>query len=140
MWYIHVALGEEMTSTGEGGQESRVDQTAAPGLRPAAFCRPLLAVLNASEGRRKRRARNTPPDAIGMTLKRDLLAGAVRDDPVPEAFEGWLFQHCLAAGAASGAVRAMVLGILQEWRLAAASPAFRQWLNAGAPSDDIGEV
>jgi hypothetical protein len=135
-----MAMGEEMTSTGDGGQESRVDRATAPGLRPTAFCRQLLAALNASEGRRKRRARNTTPDAIGMTLKRDLLAGAVRDDPAPEAFEGWLFQHCLAAGAASGAVRAMALDILQEWRLAAASPAFRQWLDAGAPSDDTGEV
>jgi hypothetical protein len=129
-----------MRSTGEGRQESRADHTAAPGLRPAAFCRQLLATLNASEGRRQRRARNTTPDAIGMALKRDLLAGAVCDDPAPEAFEGWLFQHCLAAGAASGAVRAMALDILQEWRLAAASLAFRQWLDAGAPSDDTGEV
>ena len=134
-----MALGEEMTTTGEGRRESPGAHAATPGLRPAAFCRQVLAALTAAEGRRKRRARNTTPDAIGLTLKRTLLAEAVRDDPTAEAFEGWLCQHCLTAGAASGAMRAMALDILQEWRLAAASPAFRQWLDAGAPSDDRGE-
>ena len=30
----------------------------------------------------------------------------------------------------------MARDILTEWRLAAASPAFRDWLEAGAPSED----
>jgi hypothetical protein len=30
----------------------------------------------------------------------------------------------------------MALEVLAEWRLATASPAFRQWLTQGAPSDD----
>jgi hypothetical protein len=30
----------------------------------------------------------------------------------------------------------MARDILTEWRLAAASPAFRHWLEAGAPSED----
>ena len=33
-------------------------------------------------------------------------------------------------------LRAMARDILDEWRLAAAAPAFRAWLEAGAPSED----
>jgi hypothetical protein len=105
-------------------------------MRPADFCRRLLAALEASEGRRRRRKRDTTPDAIGMTIKRDLLERAMRENPEPEAFEHWLLQHCLAAGAASGPVRAMAQEVLAEWRLAAASGPFRTWLERGAPSDD----
>jgi hypothetical protein len=111
---------------------------SAPGPRPAEVCRGLLAALEAAEGRRLRRKRDTKPDAIGLGLKRDLLVQAVRDDPEPEAFEGWLLEQCLAAdGTASvGAVRAMATDILTEWQLASASPDFRGWLAAGAPSED----
>src|SRR5437764_1099300 len=56
-------------------------------LRPAAVCRHLLATLDASEGRRKRRKRNTTPDAIGLTMRRHLLEGTIQDDPDPLAFE-----------------------------------------------------
>ena len=55
-------------------------------LRPAVLCRGLLDALEASEGRRKRRKRDTTPDAIGLGTKRDLLERAVRDAPDPEAF------------------------------------------------------
>jgi hypothetical protein len=105
-------------------------------LRPADFCRQLLATLIASDGRRKRRKRDTTPDAIGIAIKRDLLERACQDDPAPEAFEGWLLQQCLAAHAGRGALHAMTLEVLHEWRLAAASPPFRDWLCQGAPSDD----
>ena len=105
-------------------------------LRPADVCRQLLATLDAAEGRRKRRKRNTTPDAIGLTLKRDLLEGAVHDDPEPAAFERWLLERCQASGIADGPMRAMALEVLAEWRLAAASQPFRHWLAQGAPSDD----
>ena len=42
--------------------------TNAP-VRPAQACSQLLAALGASDGRRKRRKRNTTPDAIGMAIK-----------------------------------------------------------------------
>jgi hypothetical protein len=105
-------------------------------LRPADVCRQLLATLDASEGRRKRRKRNTTPDAIGLAMKRDLLAEAVQDDPEPAAFEGWLMGRCRASGISDGPVRAMALEILAEWRLTEASQPFRHWLGQGAPSDD----
>jgi hypothetical protein len=105
-------------------------------LRPADVCCQLLAALDASEGRRKRRKRDTTPDAIGMSVKRDLLAQAVEEDPAPEAFENWLLQKCLAAGLCNGPVHAMALDLLREWRLALASPSFQIWLSRGAQSDD----
>lgn len=105
-------------------------------VRPAEVCRQLLAALDASDGRRKRRKRNTTPDAIGITVKRELLERAVLEDPAPEAFEGWLLQKCLAAGLPSGPVHAMALDLLHEWRLAQASSSFHTWLCRGAPSDD----
>ena len=108
-----------------------------PEPRPADVCRRLLQAMDASEGRRKKRKRDTTPDAIGLGLKRDLLEGAVRDDPAPEAFEGWLLQRCLGARGASGPLRAMAMEILEEWRLARAAPSFREWLERGAPSDDV---
>jgi len=107
-------------------------------FRPATFCRALLSALDASEGRRRRRKRDTTPDALGMSLKRSLLDAAVADDPAPDTFEGWLLERCLDGAdlASFGASRAMARDILEEWRLAAASPAFRDWLEAGAPSED----
>ena len=108
------------------------------GVRPAAVCRELLEALAASDGRRKRRHRDTTPDAIGMAIKRGLLESAVAADPDPDGFEQWLLAQCLAAPPtqAVGAYRAMALDIVAEWRLARASPHFRQWLEHGAPSDD----
>jgi hypothetical protein len=106
-------------------------------VRPAAICRRLLAALDASEGRRRRRKRDTTPDSIGMAIKRTLLEETVRDDPDPGAFEGWLVERCASAiSAPSGSVRAMALDVLAEWRLAQTSGGFRDWLEQGAPSDD----
>lgn len=110
----------------------------ARALRPAEVCRGLLAALDASEGRRKRRVRDTTADAIGLGIKRAILEAASRDDPEPGAFEPWLLAQCLDAPAdvSIGAMRAMAREVLAEWRLAAASGDFASWLEAGAPSDD----
>jgi hypothetical protein len=106
--------------------------------RPAHLCAELLRALEASEGRRRRRKRDTTPDAIGLGIKRALLEAAVAEDPAPEDFERWLFARCLAAdGSVSvGAVRMMAVDVLAEWRLAEQSTDFRAWLARGAPSDD----
>jgi hypothetical protein len=109
-----------------------------PADRPARLCAGLLAALDASDGRRRRRKRDTTPDAVGLAIKRDLLESALRDDPEPAQFEAWLLARCLAAdGRASvGATQMMALDILAEWRLAQAAPDFLAWLTRGAPSAD----
>lgn len=100
-------------------------------LRPAAVCRRLLDALDASDGRRRRRKRDTTPDAVGLAVKRALLEHAAAEDPDPEDFEAWLAARCLEPGA-DGARRAMARELLDEWRLAAASDEFRRWLERGA--------
>jgi hypothetical protein len=107
-------------------------------LRPGDFCRQAFRALDASEGRRRRRARDTTPDAIGLALKRDLLERAAAADPAPAMFEAWLLEQALAAPA-SGPVRALCGEILAEYRIACVDPAFGQWLAAGAPSADVEE-
>ena len=104
-------------------------------LRPAEFSRLLLSTLSASDGRRKRRKRNTTPDAIGLELKRGLLERAAAADPAPDEFEAWLLQETLASPA-SGPVRAMCAEIWDEYAVARLDPDFSRWLTQGAPSDD----
>lgn len=105
-------------------------------IRPAKLCAELLGALEASEGRRRRRVRDTTPDSIGLGIKRALLEEIVRADPDAGAFEGWFVQRCLDAGVADGPVRAMALSIWDEWQLASSTEQFRRWLAEGAPSDD----
>jgi hypothetical protein len=105
-------------------------------VRPAEVCRQLLRALDASEGRRRRRKRNTTPDSIGLELKRNILEETVRQDPDPEAYEGWLLQCCHTTDGADGPLLAMAMDVLAEWRLAQSSTVFRDWLQQGASSDD----
>ncbi len=107
---------------------------AAP--TPAELCRGLLGALDASEGRRKRRARNTNADSIGLAIQRDIPEAVVRDKPAPDAFEGWLLQRCEAQGTGDGATRAMALAIWEQWQLTLRAPDVQAWILAGAPSDD----
>jgi hypothetical protein len=108
----------------------------ASALRPAQVCAQLIQATEASEGRRKRRKRNTTPDSLGMEVKRELMEAAIAADPDPETFEEWLYQQVLLAGPLSGATRAMAMQIHDEWQFAVASTGFRDWLAEGAPSDD----
>jgi hypothetical protein len=114
-----------------------VPGTSATELRPAVVCRQLLQALGASDGRRKRRKRDTTPDAIGMAVMRELLEAAIHDDPDPDDFEAWLFARVQSAAGLSGATRAMAMQVRDEWRFALTSGGFRAWLAAGAPSDDV---
>lgn len=107
-------------------------------LRPADVCRALLAALEASDGRRRKRKRDQRPDAIGLALKRSLLQRAVEDDPPADAFEKWLLDYaptCTGPGEA-GPAYAMARTVFDEWRLAHTLTEFRSWLEEGAPSDD----
>ena len=107
-------------------------------FRPADVCRALLAALEASEGRRRKRKRDQTPDTIGLAVKRDLLQRAVEDDPRPEAFEEWLLKYPLTCKAPelAGPASAMARAVFEEWRLAQVLGEFRRWLEQGAPSDD----
>jgi hypothetical protein len=107
-------------------------------MRPAQVCAALLAALDASEGRSRRRKRDQTPDRLGLEIKRWILEGAVREDPGPAAFESWLLDQCVTAskGPGGGAVRAMAQDVLFEWRLAQTVDPFHRWLSEGAPSDD----
>ncbi|MDQ4077598.1 MAG: type III secretion fhipep protein [Chloroflexota bacterium] len=105
-------------------------------LRPREFSHQLLQALDASEGRRKRRKRDTTPDKIGLNVKRDLLQRVIEDDPAPEEFEGWLLTEVLRMPAGSGPVRALAIQILDEYHVACQDPHFRSWLAEGAPSAD----
>lgn len=107
-------------------------------IRPADLCRALLAALDASEGRRRKRKRDQTADAIGLGVKRNLLERAVMDDPQPDAFEQWLLDYpraCTAPGEA-GPAFAMARAVYDEWRLAHTLGEFRLWLEQGAPSED----
>ena len=102
---------------------------------PAGVATRLLAALQASEGRRRRRKRNTTADAIGLEIKRALLAKVAEEAPSADDFEAWLAERCAEEGG-GGDIRAMALEILEEWRLAQVSPELLAWLERGAPSDD----
>jgi hypothetical protein len=110
-------------------------------FRPADVCRSLLAALEASEGRRRKRKRDQTPDAFGLAIKRDLLRRAVEDDPQPEAFEAWLWHYPQTCERPElvGPAFAMARAVFEEWRLAHALGEFRQWLEQGAPSDDAND-
>jgi hypothetical protein len=104
-------------------------------MRPADFARQSLASIDASEGRRRRRKRDTTPDRIGLDIKRTLLFGTAESDPSPSDYEGWLLGQVITSPA-PGAVRALAAELLDEYRLASADPQFHKWLAEGAPSDD----
>jgi hypothetical protein len=103
---------------------------------PVELCSGLLHALDASEGRRRRRSRNTTADSIGLAIQRGLLEDAVREGPTPESFERWLQERCVAQGESDGAHRAMALLIWHEWQLASQAEDVSAWLVAGARSDD----
>jgi hypothetical protein len=105
-------------------------------LTPADVCSGLLSALDASEGRRRRRSRNTTADSIGLAIQRGLLEDAVRERPSEEGFERWLQERCAAQGESDGAHRAMALLIWHEWKLASQAEDVGAWLVSGAQSDD----
>ena len=72
-------------------------------------------------------------------IKRRLLERAVEEDPEPHRFEQWLLNSALAIDAdleSAGAARAMARNIFEEWQMFHRLDNFREWLDAGAPSQD----
>jgi hypothetical protein len=107
-------------------------------IRPADVCRALLAALDASDGRRRKRKRDQTADTSGLAMKRTLLERAVAQDPSPDAFERWLldFPSAWAGQGEAGAALAMARLVFEEWNLAHSLGEFREWLEQGAPSED----
>jgi hypothetical protein len=105
--------------------------TAQSPARPADFCAYQLAQLDAIEARRKRRARDTTPDSIGLGIKRDLLSRAIAEQPAPETFEAWLLEQVITAPA-GGPVHALATEILAEYHIAIHDPTFAAWLAESA--------
>lgn len=118
-----------------------VTEDSSETLRPADVCRALLAALEASEGRRRKRKRDQTADAFGLGIKRDLLRRAVETDPEPDAFEAWLLAYpgTCDAPELAGPALAMARAVFEEWRLAHSMGEFRRWLEQGAPSEDTGK-
>lgn len=105
---------------------------------PSEVCRALLAALDASEGRRRKRKRDQTADAFGLAVKRDLLERVIAEDPPADAFEEWLFNYPMTCDAPemAGPALAMARAVFEEWRLAHTLRDFKRWLEHGAPSDD----
>ncbi|HSE86094.1 MAG TPA: hypothetical protein VLJ79_07750 [Candidatus Binatia bacterium] len=135
-------MTEQSPTTAKRGADFLTPMTttndSAKSLRPSEVCKALLAALDASDGRRRKRKRDQTPDTIGLSIKRELLEHVVQDDPNPEAFDEWLLNYPMkcATPESSGAVSAMARSVLEEWRLAHSLEEFRVWLDRGAPSDD----
>ena len=104
-------------------------------IRPAQFCRFLLRTLDAAEAQTRRRKRDQRPDHIGLGIRRHLLERAIADGPEECDFERWLLEQVLVSED-PGALRAMAVLILDEFRFAATQPEFTAWLKAGAPNAD----
>jgi hypothetical protein len=106
--------------------------------RPSEICRALLAALDASDGRRRKRKRDQTADAFGLAVKRELLQRVVDEDPPPDAFEEWLFNYptTCARPELAGPALAMARAVFEEWRLTHTLRDFKRWLEQGAPSDD----
>src|SRR3982751_1514796 len=88
-------------------------------LRPADVCLALLAALDASDGRQRKRKRDQTPDKFGLSIKRDLLRRVIEDDPQPDSFEAWLLDYPSNCGAPEleGAALAMARAVFEDWRL-----------------------
>jgi hypothetical protein len=117
--------------------KSRFSGKLMEAIRPSEVCRALLTALEAAEGRRRSRKRDQTPDAIGLGIKRDILAAVVAADPDPENFESWLLEYPLrCAPELAGPVTAMARAVFDEWNLAHSLGDFKTWLDRGAPSED----
>ena len=86
---------------------------------PRAFA---LLLLGSGEAAPRQRARDQQADDAGLDLKRRLLAEVVARDPAPADFEAELLAVVDDFGPPTGPTRAVALGVLEEWRLAATSP------------------
>lgn len=103
-------------------------------LRPKDLAVLLLASGDLSP---RQRARDQQADVAGSALKARLLNALVVLDPEPEHLEATLEQLIVSFSPPSGPIRAIAVGVLEEWRAACTSPAFAEWLLAQAVQEGI---
>jgi hypothetical protein len=81
-----------------------------------------LLLLGSGEAAPRTRARDQQADDAGLDLKRRVLMEVVTRDPGADEFEGVLLTIVDDLGLPPGPTRAVAVGILEEWQLAASSP------------------
>ena len=94
-------------------------------LRPRDFA---LLLLGSGDLAPRQRARDQQADRAGLDLKRRILGELVARDPEPEEMEAALMEAAEAAGPPTGPARSVAAVVLEEWRLASASPAWVELL------------
>jgi len=90
-------------------------------LRPRDFALLLLASGGAAP---RQRARDQQADRAGLELRRRLLTALVDLDPEAEGLEEALLAIVEEQAPPHGPARAVAVGLLEEWRAAAAAPAW----------------
>jgi hypothetical protein len=73
----------------------------------------------------RQRARDQQADVAGLELKRRLLDRLAAIDPEPAMLEPTLLAIVNAFGQPMGPTRALALSIVEEWRIACATP---EWM------------
>jgi len=91
-------------------------------LRPADFA---LLLLSSGDVMPRQRARDQQADRAGLELKRQVLNALVAKDPETEEMEAALLAIVEEMGPPTGPTRAIALTLLDEWRMANATP---EWL------------
>jgi hypothetical protein len=93
-------------------------------LRPRDFA---LLMLASGDLLPRKRARDQQADRTGMDLKRGLLDAVAARDPEPEELEAVLMELA-AEQTPAGPLRAIAGSVLEEWRMAAATPGWVEFL------------
>jgi hypothetical protein len=94
-------------------------------LRPRDFA---LLLLASGDLRPRRRARDQQADRAGLDLKRRLLEAVAALDPEPEDLEAALLAVVDDFGPPTGPTRSAALALLEDWRAAAATPGWTEFL------------
>jgi hypothetical protein len=93
-------------------------------LRPRDFA---LLMLASGDLLPRKRARDQQADRMGMDLKRQLLDAVAARDPEPEELEEVLMELA-AQQTPAGPMRAIAGAVLEEWRMAAETPGWVEFL------------
>jgi hypothetical protein len=95
------------------------DGSVASPLRPRDFA---VLLLSSGDVAPRLRARDQQADRAGLDLKRRVLNALVALDPEPGDLEAAMLAIIEGLGQPSGPTRAVARGVLEEWRVAGATP------------------